>query len=46
MPYRLHGHRLRSDLNHAWVIGYRRHPFLRHWYQFIDIDPSLKRSGV
>ncbi|MFN9029205.1 MAG: ABC transporter substrate-binding protein [Betaproteobacteria bacterium] len=46
MPYRLHGHRLRSDLNHGWVIGYRRHPFLRHWYQFIDIDPSLQRSGA
>ena len=44
MPYRLHGHRLRSDLTHPWVIGYRRHPFMRHWYQFVDIEPSLLRS--
>jgi ABC-type transport system substrate-binding protein len=40
MPYRLHGHRMRTDLTQPWVTGYRRHPFMRHYYQFVDIEPD------
>lgn len=42
MPYRLHGHRIRTDLSQPWVIGYRRHMFMRHFYQFVDVDLDLK----
>jgi ABC-type transport system substrate-binding protein len=42
MPYRLHGHRIRTDLAHPWVIGYRRHMFMRHYYQFVDVDLDLQ----
>jgi ABC-type transport system substrate-binding protein len=39
-PYKLHGHRIRTDLTHPWVIGYRRHPFMRDFFKYIDIDPA------
>jgi ABC-type transport system substrate-binding protein len=40
MPYKLAGHRIVNDLLHPWVVGYRRHPFLRGWWQYIDIDTA------
>ena len=42
MPYRLHGHRIRTDLSQPWVTGYRRHMFMRHCYQFVDVDLELQ----
>jgi ABC-type transport system substrate-binding protein len=38
VPYKLHGHRIRTDLTQPWVIGYRRHPFMRDFFKYIDID--------
>ena len=42
MPYKLHGHRFRTDLAHRWLIGYRRHPFAPHVFKYVDIDLSLQ----
>ncbi|MDQ3447096.1 MAG: ABC transporter substrate-binding protein [Pseudomonadota bacterium] len=42
MPYKLHGHRFRTDLTHPWLIGYRRHPFSPHVFKYVDIDTSLQ----
>lgn len=42
MPYKLHGHRFRTDLTHPWLIGYRRHPFTRDFFKYVDIDTSLQ----
>jgi ABC-type transport system substrate-binding protein len=41
-PYKLHGHRIRTDLTQPWVIGYRRHPFMRDFFKYIDVDPALQ----
>jgi ABC-type transport system substrate-binding protein len=41
-PYKLHGHRIRTDLTQPWVIGYRRHPFMRDFFKYIDVDPSMQ----
>ena len=38
MPYKLTAHRIATDLTHPWVVGYRRHPFMRDFWRYIDID--------
>jgi ABC-type transport system substrate-binding protein len=40
MPYKVHGHRFVNDLSQPWLIGYRRHPFARDFFKWIDVDPS------
>ncbi|WP_239061839.1 ABC transporter substrate-binding protein [Ideonella livida] len=47
MPYKVVGHRMINDLMHPWVIGYRRHPFLRENWRYVDVDPEAQaRAGV
>ncbi|MEJ6001420.1 ABC transporter substrate-binding protein [Paucibacter soli] len=43
MPYKYRGHRYLSDLAHAQLIGYRRHPFKLHWWEFVDIDNAQRQ---
>ncbi len=38
VPYKISGHRVATDLMHPWVQGYRRNPFIREFYKFVDID--------
>ncbi|MBC7717134.1 MAG: bicyclomycin resistance protein [Pseudorhodobacter sp.] len=38
VPYKVSGHRIATDLMHPWVQGYRRNPFIREFYKFVDID--------
>ncbi len=40
MPYKVHGHRYVNDLSHPWVIGYRRHPFARDFFKWVDIEDT------
>ena len=40
MPYKVTGHRVATDLLHPQVVGYRRHPFLRDFWRYVDIDMS------
>jgi ABC-type transport system substrate-binding protein len=42
MPYKFHIYMVITDLTQPWVIGYRRPVFWREYWQYIDIDPSLK----
>jgi ABC-type transport system substrate-binding protein len=42
MPYKLVGHRIATDMTHPWVIGYRRHPFMRDFWRYVDIDPARR----
>jgi len=37
MPYKVTGHRIATDLLHANVQGYKRHPFMSGW-RFLDIE--------
>jgi len=46
MPYKIAGHRIVTDLMHPWVIGYRRHPYLRGSWQYMDIDPELRARST
>jgi ABC-type transport system substrate-binding protein len=40
MPYKVTGHRVATDLLHAQVVGYRRHPFLRDFFRYVDVEPT------
>ena len=37
-PYIAHSHLLRVDLTQQRVKGYRRHPFTRDWWRFVDVE--------
>jgi len=40
MPYKVHGHRFVNDLTQPWLVGYRRHPFSRDFFKYLDIDTT------
>jgi ABC-type transport system substrate-binding protein len=44
MPYKAHSHRLVTDLVHAQLQGYRRHPFARDFWRYVDIDKSKTQA--
>nr|WP_259374241.1 ABC transporter substrate-binding protein [Calidifontimicrobium sp. SYSU G02091] len=47
MPYKIHVHRIGTDLAHPWVIGYHRHLFVRDFWKYVDVDPAerARRRG-
>jgi ABC-type transport system substrate-binding protein len=45
MPYRFHGHRIVNAFVHPWVIGYRRHPYARDAFKWIDIDVTMRAAA-
>jgi len=46
MPYKISAHRIVNDVLQPWVIGYRRHPYLRGSWQYVDVDTELRASVV
>ncbi len=40
MPYKFSTHRIRTDMMHPWLLGYRRHPVSRAFWRYVDIDTS------
>ena len=47
MPYKIHVHRIYTDLAQPWVIGYHRNTFTgqgRSW-RLMDVDPALQAPG-
>jgi ABC-type transport system substrate-binding protein len=40
MPYKIRVHRIGTDLMQPWVVGYKRHPNAREFWQYIDIDTA------
>jgi ABC-type transport system substrate-binding protein len=43
MPYKFTMTRVSLDMAHRHVVGYRRPIFGREWWQYVDIDESLRR---
>jgi ABC-type transport system substrate-binding protein len=37
-PLRPIAHRIVTGLAHPWVAGYRRHPVLREWWKYVDVQ--------
>ena len=45
VPYKISGHRIATDLMHPWVVGYRRNPFVREFFKYVDIDLDVQRKA-
>jgi ABC-type transport system substrate-binding protein len=45
-PYKFVGHRIDTAVSHPWVIGYRRHPFMRDFWKYIDIDADAQARSA
>ena len=43
MPYKVHAHRLVTDMMQPWMSGYRRPLFWQDWWQYVDIDESTRK---
>ncbi|HRA24216.1 MAG TPA: ABC transporter substrate-binding protein, partial [Usitatibacteraceae bacterium] len=45
-PWRLGVHRIYTDLSQPWTIGFRRHPVMRGFWKYVDIDqPVLAQAS-
>ncbi len=38
MPIKVRVHRIGTDMMQPWLVGYRRHPNVREFWQYVDID--------
>jgi ABC-type transport system substrate-binding protein len=38
MPYKVHVHRIWTDLSQPWVTGYHRNVFVREFWKYVDVD--------
>jgi ABC-type oligopeptide transport system substrate-binding subunit len=46
MPYKVHAHRIFTDLHHPWVQGYYRNIFVRDFFKYVDLDVQAReRAG-
>ncbi len=43
MPYKVHVHRIFTDLAQPWVVGYHRNIFVREFWKYVDIDTQELR---
>jgi ABC-type transport system substrate-binding protein len=46
MPYKVHAHRIWTDLWHPWVKGYDRNIFVREFWKYIDVDAAEQQRHV
>jgi ABC-type transport system substrate-binding protein len=42
VPYKVHVHRIYTDLWHPWVSNYLRHPFSYRFWEYIDINAEAQ----
>ncbi len=45
-PYKFVGHRIETSVMHPWVVGFRRHPFMRDFWKYVDIDNEAKARAA
>ena len=45
-PWRLGVSRIDTDMTHAWVVGYKRHPTMRSAWKYVDIDLDVKKARL
>ena len=45
-PWKLGVHRIYTDLMQPWVYGYHRHPVLRGWWQYVEVDGNAQRKAT
>jgi ABC-type transport system substrate-binding protein len=42
MPYRIHVHRVYTDVTQPWITGYRWPLFRREVWQYVDVDAEMR----
>ena len=42
MPYKVHVHRITTDLWHPWLLGFDRNIFVRDFWKYVDIDAAMQ----
>jgi ABC-type transport system substrate-binding protein len=42
MPYKIHAHRVYTDVNHPWITGFRQTPFRNEIWQYIEVDAAMR----
>ncbi len=45
-PYKYSTHRIRTDMWHPWVLGYRRPLFWLDWWHMVDVDTDLRDKVI
>ncbi len=46
VPYKVHVHRIFTDMWHPWVTNYVRHPFQYRFWEYVDVDPESQAQSV
>jgi ABC-type transport system substrate-binding protein len=46
MPYKIHTHRIAPDLMHPWTYNYKRHPFMRDIYKYLEVDTAARVKAL
>ena len=46
MPYKVHVHRITTDLWQPWVLGFERNLFVRDFWKYVDSDAALQAQGA
>ncbi len=42
MPYKIHVHRIWTDMHQPWVQGYHRNIFVREFWKYVDVDMAAR----
>lgn len=43
-PSNIQVHRMIIDMSYPWVVGYRRWPFARDWWKYVDVDIEARKK--
>jgi ABC-type transport system substrate-binding protein len=46
VPYKVHVHRIFTDMWHPWVANYVRHPFQSRFWEHIDVDAEQQAKDA
>jgi ABC-type transport system substrate-binding protein len=44
-PIKVRLHQVANGMAQPWLVGYRRHPYLRGWWKFVDIDAAAQAAA-
>ncbi len=44
-PIKVRLHQVANGMAQPWLAGYLRHPFLRGWWKFVDIDATARAAA-
>jgi len=45
-PWRLGVHRIQTHLNQPWLLNYRKHPIVRQFWKYLDVDLEIQRKAM